>query len=146
MNQHSKAEDFGTFTDPATLKIERLLPGPIERVWSYLTNSDLRQQWFASGDMKLQPDASFEFVWHDADWAIPAGQRPEGIPNPRRMQARVIACEPSTKLAFTWGETAEVDITLEKRGERVLLTLIHQRIADRGQQPQLGLREERCIG
>ena len=44
MNTHNKAEDFGTLIEPTTLKIERMLPGPIERVWSYLTDNDLRSQ------------------------------------------------------------------------------------------------------
>ena len=34
---------YGTLIEPATLKIERLLPGPIERVWAYLTDSELRR-------------------------------------------------------------------------------------------------------
>ena len=38
---------YGVLTEPATLKIQRLLPGPIERVWAYLVESDLRRQWLA---------------------------------------------------------------------------------------------------
>ena len=30
--------DYGTKTAPDTLRIERTLPGPIERVWTYLTD------------------------------------------------------------------------------------------------------------
>jgi uncharacterized protein YndB with AHSA1/START domain len=46
-------DDYGALTEPATLHIERLLPGPIERVWAYLTEGDLRRRWLASGDMPL---------------------------------------------------------------------------------------------
>ena len=38
---------------PDTLTIARLLPGPIERVWAYLTESDLRRKWLAAGEMDL---------------------------------------------------------------------------------------------
>jgi uncharacterized protein YndB with AHSA1/START domain len=131
MNTHSKAEDFGTLIEPTTLKIERMLPGPIERVWSYLTDNNLRSQWFASGDMKLEPDAPFEFVWRNDELSTKPGKRPEGMPDVRRMQARVITCDPPHKLAFTWGEKSDVSITLQNRGSRVLLTLIHNRVADR---------------
>ena len=31
------------------VRFERLLPGPIERVWSYLTDSEKRGKWLASG-------------------------------------------------------------------------------------------------
>ena len=131
MNHSPKPEDFGTLIEPTTLKIERMLPGPIERVWSYLTDNNLRSQWFASGDMKLEPDAPFEFVWRNDELSTKPGKRPEGMPEVRRMQARVITCDPPHKLAFTWGEKSDVSITLQNRGSRVLLTLIHNRVADR---------------
>ena len=35
-------------TEPATLTITRLLPGPIARVWSYLTDGDLRRLLLAA--------------------------------------------------------------------------------------------------
>lgn len=33
--------------DPQTVRFERLLPGPIERVWEYLTKPDLQKSWLA---------------------------------------------------------------------------------------------------
>ncbi|MBP1860204.1 hypothetical protein J2Z75_003725 [Rhizobium herbae] len=42
MNQLATVNAFGVLTAPGTLKIERLLPGPIERVWAYLTEYDRR--------------------------------------------------------------------------------------------------------
>ncbi len=44
--------NYGVLTEPATLTIERLLPGPVERAWSYLTDSELRRQWMAAGAME----------------------------------------------------------------------------------------------
>ena len=40
-------------TDTATVRLERLLPGPIERVWAFITESDLRRQWLAAGEFEL---------------------------------------------------------------------------------------------
>lgn len=34
--------DYGTHSEPNTLRLERVLPGPIERVWEYLTDSEKR--------------------------------------------------------------------------------------------------------
>ena len=48
MTEVAKADPYGSLIEPATLKIQRLLPGPIERVWAYLTESELRRQWFAA--------------------------------------------------------------------------------------------------
>ena len=67
---------YGALTEPATLTIQRRLPGPIERVWAYLTDSDLRKQWLASGTMPLQHGASFELVWRNHELTNPPGQRP----------------------------------------------------------------------
>ena len=43
MNELAPLDAYGDLIEPATLKIERLLPGPVERVWDYLTKSDLRR-------------------------------------------------------------------------------------------------------
>ncbi len=35
MNDRAKVDAYGALSEPATLTIQRMLPGPIERVWSY---------------------------------------------------------------------------------------------------------------
>lgn len=35
-------DPFAALVEPATLRIERRLPGPLERVWECLTRSELR--------------------------------------------------------------------------------------------------------
>ena len=54
MNMHTALPDadYGVRTAPDTVRIERLLPGPIERVWQYLTDPQLRAQWFAGGELE----------------------------------------------------------------------------------------------
>src|SRR5450631_1497801 len=54
---------LGTSPEPATVRLERLLPGPIERVWAYLTESDKRATWFASGvfDLRVGGKADLHF-------------------------------------------------------------------------------------
>ncbi len=54
MTELATLDPYGVLTEPATLTIERLLPGPIERVWAYLTESDLRRQWLAAGEMEMK--------------------------------------------------------------------------------------------
>jgi uncharacterized protein YndB with AHSA1/START domain len=46
--------DMSTSTEQGTVRLERLLPGPIERVWAYLTESDKRATWFAGGTFDLR--------------------------------------------------------------------------------------------
>jgi len=45
-------DDYGTVLSPTEVRFERLLPGPIETVWAFLTDSKKRGEWFASGPME----------------------------------------------------------------------------------------------
>jgi hypothetical protein len=71
-------DDRAVATAPDTIRIERLLPGPIERVWSYLTQSELRRRWLASGDMDLRPGASFTLTWRNDELTAALRPRPDG--------------------------------------------------------------------
>jgi len=43
-----------TLIKPSTIRFERLLPGPVERVWAYLTESKKRATWLAAGEFDLR--------------------------------------------------------------------------------------------
>ena len=45
-------DKYGKVLSPDTIRFERLLPGPIERVWAYLTEPEKRAQWLAGGAME----------------------------------------------------------------------------------------------
>ncbi len=131
MTEDTTPDAYGVLTEPATLKIQRLLPGPIERIWAYLTESDLRRQWLAAGQMEMKVGAPFEFVWRNDELTIPPGRRPAGFSKESRMQGRIIELDPPRKIAFTWEGNGEVSFELEPKGEEVLLTVIHRRLPDR---------------
>ena len=131
MNRSVSQLGYGTLIEPATLKIERLLPGPIERVWSYLTDSDLRRQWLAAGHMDAKVGAPIELVWRNDDLTKPSGERPAGFPDEHRMRCEVVECDPPRKLVITWAGSGDVSFELAPRGTKVLLTLIHRRMPDR---------------
>lgn len=129
----SRAPDgsYGTLIEPATLKLERLLPGPIERVWAYLEDGDLRRKWLAAGHMDPKAGAPVELVWRNDELTNPPGKRPAGFAEEHRMMCEVIECDPPRKLVITWAGSGNVSFELEPRGSRVLLTLIHRRLPDR---------------
>jgi uncharacterized protein YndB with AHSA1/START domain len=133
MTNLTALDAHGTLIEPATLKLERLLPGPIERVWAYLTDSDLRRQWLAAGRMEMQVGAPFELVWRNNELTDPPGQRPPGFSGEHRMDSRITELDPPRKLAFTFGAagTSEVTFLLDPAGDEVLLTVIHRRLPDR---------------
>ena len=131
MNLAVPDTDYAVLTAADTLRIERLLPGSIERVWAYLTDGELRRQWLASGDMDQREGAPFELVWRNDELTDPPGRRPEGFDAEHRMQSTIVAVDPPHRLVFTWGRGAEVTFDLAPRGASVLLTVTHRRLPDR---------------
>jgi uncharacterized protein YndB with AHSA1/START domain len=126
-------QDFGTLIAPRTLQMQRLLPGPIERIWDYLTKSDLRRQWLASGEMELKAGAPVELVWHHDETTTPPGKRPESMSSAEsRLPSRITVCEPPHKLGFMFWSDTEVIFELKTTGNKVLLTLTHKDLPSRG--------------
>ncbi|WP_213286042.1 SRPBCC family protein [Bradyrhizobium sp. sGM-13] len=131
MNSTTKPDAYGSLPEPTTLKIQRLLPGPIERIWAYLTDSELRRKWMAAGDMDTKVGAPFELVWRNDELTNPPGERPAGFGGEHRMQSRITEFDPPRKLSITWNSTGDVTFELEPKGKGVLLTVIHRRFPDR---------------
>jgi uncharacterized protein YndB with AHSA1/START domain len=131
MNERVAPSTYGELSEPATLTIRRRLPGPIERVWAYLTDGELRRQWMADGKMELKVGAPFEFVWRNDGLTNPPGQRPPGFDEEHRMQSRIVELNPPSKLTIAWNGTGDVSFELEPQGKEVLLTVIHRRLPDR---------------
>jgi uncharacterized protein YndB with AHSA1/START domain len=129
---------YGTLTEPATLTIQRLLPGPIERVWAYLTDSELRRQWLAAGQMEMTVGAPVEFVWRNDELTDPPGQRPPGFPAEHSMQSRITELDPPRRLAIAWNGSGDVSFELEPKGSQVLLTVVHRRLPDRAMLVKVG--------
>ena len=117
MNDRAKVDAYGALSEPSTLTIQRMLPGPIERVWAYLTESDLRRKWLASGDMEMKVGAPFELVWRNSELTDPPGKRPEGFGEEHRMESQIIELDPPRKLVFTWGKD-DSDVIVHARTAR----------------------------
>jgi uncharacterized protein YndB with AHSA1/START domain len=122
---------FGVLTRPSTLTLERTLPGPIERVWSYLVDSELRKQWLAAGTLDPRPGASFELVWRNDELSASPSERPAGFPEESRATCRVTEATPPRRLAFHWPGVGDVSFDLEPAGEDVVLTVTHRQLPDR---------------
>jgi uncharacterized protein YndB with AHSA1/START domain len=132
MNAIAMTENYGELIEPTTLKIERLLPGPVERVWAYLTESERRSRWLAAGEMELKLGAEFELIWrNDTMGAVPTADRPAGFSEEMRMKSRITELDPPHKISFTWVNSGDVTITLTPKGQSVLLTAVHRRLPDR---------------
>jgi uncharacterized protein YndB with AHSA1/START domain len=123
--------DFGTITEAGTIRFERLLPGPIERVWAYLTESDKRGKWLASGAVEPRVGGRVELHFRHADLS----PQKEPIPDKYKQlecgasfTAHVTRCEPPRLLSHTWADGSEVTFELTSQGGGTLLVLTHRRL------------------
>jgi uncharacterized protein YndB with AHSA1/START domain len=126
-------EKYGKVIAPNTIRFERLLPGPIERVWAYLTESEKRSKWLASGAMDLRVGGEAELFWlHTNLDTTKPDEPPEKYKNGHTMKAKITRCEPPHVLGYTWGARAdalsEVVFELSAKGNDVLLVLTHHRL------------------
>lgn len=129
--------DYGVYTEPGTIRFERTLPGPIERVWAYLTESEKRRTWLASGTMELRVGG--KVALHFMHSEITPHQ--EVIPDKYKdaacgggLNGQVTQCAAPRLLSFTWGDeptgNSEVTFELSPRGKDVLLVITHRRLTD----------------
>jgi uncharacterized protein YndB with AHSA1/START domain len=111
MNAH------GTLVSRDTVRFERLLPGPIDRVWSYLTDSKRLPRWFSAGSVAPTVGGEVRFDMG--------------------MNGRVTIYDPPHLLEYTWNEPerergvvldALVRWELTTEDEQVRLVLVHSRI------------------
>jgi len=112
-------KDFATITERSTILFERHLPGPIERVWAYLTDPKLLATWFSGG-------AVADRVGGDVRFGIGA-------------TGRITIYEPPHVLEYTWSEEeasvgpvagALVRWELFPEGSGARLTLTHSRLPE----------------
>ena len=114
-----------------TIRLERMLDAPAETVWRYLTEGELRGQWFAGGsDVRGEGDFDLAFD-HD-------NLSSDDVPYPQEYAAhkgavnheKVVRFEPNRVLAYTFGEGRNGIATFElfPDGDRTRLVLTHSGI------------------
>lgn len=120
--------DYAMVTAPGTVRIERLLPGPIERIWSYLTEPEKRARWLASGTTEQAPGGRVELVFRNSELTAqddPAPARYASEAGEVVMTGRVLECEPPRLLSYTWGGGSTVRFELTPRDGKVRLVIVH---------------------
>ena len=116
-----------------TLRIERRLPGPIERVWSYLVDPEKRALWFVGGVWDQHVGGTARVQWDHTrlsdeptpeEWKAFDGTISEGT---------VTRVEPPRLFAYrTDMGMGEIEITFELRpdGKDVIFTITQAPVAD----------------
>ena len=121
-----------TLVEPGTVRLERLLPGPLERVWAYITESDKRAKWLAAGefDLRVGGKARLEFDNSrlSSDKTAPEKYKDRQV---SKSEGVITRLEPMRALAHTWtwnGGDTEVTYELTPKGKDVLLAIVHRRL------------------
>lgn len=129
---------YGTVLEAGTIRFERLLPGPIERVWAYLTESDKRAKWLAAGEMEPRVGAPLDLKFYHSSLSrntAPVPEKYKGQEEGQVTQHTVTRFEPPRLLSLTWGSgkdgPSEVTFELTPQGDKVRLVLTHRRLRDR---------------
>lgn len=152
--------DYGVVLESGAVRFERLLPGPLERVWSYLVDSDRRGTWLASGRIEPRVGGTADLLFKHSGITGEAPPERYREMNDKGWPSRgtVTRYEPMAALAMTWpgegGASSEVTFELTPEGERVRLVVTHRKLADRaemtnvssGWHAHLGLLEDRLAG
>lgn len=118
--------DNGELRTENMVRFERTLPGPIERVWQYLTSSEQIAEWFGGAGMKYVIEPRVGGMVDLADGHI------RGV---------VTQWMPPRLLAYTWNVFMPGDVEsrypesyvtfeLRTQGNDVLLVLTHRPILD----------------
>lgn len=120
------SDDRGQLRPESAVRFERLLPGPVERVWEFLTRGEQVAHWFGGGGTEyvIEPRPGGRVSLADG-----------------HIRGVVTQWRPPRLLAYTWnvfmpGEEESrypesyVMFELRPEGESVLLVLTHRPISD----------------
>jgi uncharacterized protein YndB with AHSA1/START domain len=114
---------LGEMKTAPMVRFERVLPGPVERAWDFLTDTARLPGWFGDGTIEPRAGGAVRLM----------GGHVRGV---------VTQWEPPHRLAYTWNVVAPgedksdypesyLTVILEPRGDEVLLTLTHLPVLER---------------
>ncbi len=115
------------------VRFERVLPGPIERVWSYLADEDKRARWLGAGTFEPREGGAGELRFDNGSLSDePVPDRYSSHCGQIVSRCTITRWDPPHRLGFLWheeeGEPSHVLFELTQAAGRVRLVLTHSRL------------------
>lgn len=127
---------------PDTLRFERRLAAPVETVWRWLTEPELRRQWFMTGPIEPRVGGTIGFTVDHGNLSTEEVGYPERYAKMQGIsfEERITVFDPPRVLAFTWDEGKEGTATFElfPEGEATRLVFTHRGITGPGPMANFG--------
>ena len=124
-----------TLVEPGTVRLERLLPGPLERVWAYVTEPQKRAMWICGGTIDLRVGGKMHMEFDNNSLTSDKSPPPKYQGRGKHTSPGVVTrLEPMRVFAHTWTwESGDTEVTYElaPRGKDVLLTIVHKQVKGR---------------
>lgn len=129
---------YGELIASDSVRFERVLPGPIDRVWSFLVDAENRRRWLCGGQTDLREGGKVEMHFHNASLSnetdIPRPEKYKDMPEKVDFSGTVKEFNPHRLLVHTWdfeGDYSELTYELFEDGDKVKLVLTHRRLNSR---------------
>lgn len=121
-------EAYGEILESGALRFERLLPGPLERVWAYLVEPEKRALWFSGGGTGDAPGDRFAMAFdHDRLSHEPLPERYAHMQGGVEMEVEIVEIEPPRLIVFRGAvEDFATRIELSEKDGGVLLVLTQE--------------------
>lgn len=124
-------DSMGVIVNRHTVKMERMLPGPIDKVWDYFTDSDRIEEWLMPGRVEKELGGLIEFTSPPVpkDFVEGVIEHSEDV----FSCGMVSEFDPPRVLAYSWNEfiydsASEFKIELEEKDGQVHLVLTHSHL------------------
>lgn len=123
-------QSLAQFPVPGEVRLVRLLPGPVERVWDFIADPEKRARWFCGGALEQKAGGKFVFAMHHKNLApdeTPPAEYAKVQDPGVTFEGRVLRCEALRLLVFTFGgDDSVVTFDLKPEGDKVRLVLTHR--------------------
>jgi uncharacterized protein YndB with AHSA1/START domain len=133
---NANTAELGQVIDAKTLRMERTLNVPIDKVWNFLVDPNKRARWLAGGSCPAQAGDTIELRFdNDTLTGEKAPARFQKYAGVQLMKSRIVKMQAPHLLVMTWQEggpnASEVSFELSARGDQTHLTLVHSKLPRR---------------